>query len=125
MKINYSEITNENPHITSKCIYKFKIESSILKKHYKALARIAMLFNSRERNAGFIKKENKEKFLKLIEEIENSNNKRCATSHKKAVQNYKKRNSKNICNHEDLGSLGYTHGEKVKCPHCGELAIVW
>ena len=29
------------------------------------------------------------------------------------------------CEHEDLGSLGYTHGETVICPFCGQKAIVW
>jgi hypothetical protein len=29
------------------------------------------------------------------------------------------------CQHEDLGSLGYTHGSTVKCPNCGKLAEVW
>ena len=29
------------------------------------------------------------------------------------------------CNHDDLGSLGYTHGTIVKCPHCGNSAEVW
>ena len=29
------------------------------------------------------------------------------------------------CGHEDLGSLGYRHGDTVKCPHCGAMAEVW
>lgn len=29
------------------------------------------------------------------------------------------------CQHEDLGSLGYRHGEVVKCPYCGDMAEVW
>lgn len=29
------------------------------------------------------------------------------------------------CQHEDLGSLGYTHGTTVVCPFCGQLAEVW
>ncbi len=29
------------------------------------------------------------------------------------------------CDHGDLGSLGYKHGEVVKCPHCGKPAEVW
>ena len=29
------------------------------------------------------------------------------------------------CEHEGLGSLGYTHGTTVKCPHCGQMAVVW
>lgn len=29
------------------------------------------------------------------------------------------------CDHGDLGSLGYRHGEFVKCPHCGTMTEVW
>lgn len=29
------------------------------------------------------------------------------------------------CEHEDLGSMGYTHGDVVKCPYCGAQAEVW
>jgi hypothetical protein len=29
------------------------------------------------------------------------------------------------CQHEDLGSLGYRHGDTVKCPYCGQMAEVW
>lgn len=29
------------------------------------------------------------------------------------------------CEHEDLGSLGYTHGTIVNCPFCGKKAEVW
>jgi hypothetical protein len=123
MKIKYNKIQIENPYVSAKCVYKFQIVSDVLKKHYKELARMSMLFNSKERNAGFIRKENEQAFLKLVEEIENSNDKRCASSHKKAAEKYKNRNAK--CQHEDLGSLGYRHGDRVKCPHCGEMAVVW
>lgn len=30
-----------------------------------------------------------------------------------------------ICEHHDLGSLGYTHGDTVECPFCGKMAEVW
>lgn len=29
------------------------------------------------------------------------------------------------CEHQDLGSLGYRHGDVVNCPFCGERAEVW
>lgn len=29
------------------------------------------------------------------------------------------------CSHEDLGSLGYIHGDIVICPHCNKPAEVW
>ncbi len=29
------------------------------------------------------------------------------------------------CQHEDLGSFGYTHGTTVNCPFCGKVAEVW
>lgn len=123
MKIRYEKINNENPYVTRKCVYKFKIENSILKSHYKTLARMAMLFNIRERNAGFIKKEDEYNFLTLVEKIEKSNDKRCSTSHKKAVE--KRKTRKSYCEHEDLGSMGYKHGDRVRCPHCGEMCVVW
>jgi hypothetical protein len=123
MKIRYEKIKNENPYVTKKCVYKFKIVESILKSHYKSLARMSMLFNSIERNAGFIRKENEQEFLDLVAKIEKSNDKRCATSHKKAVEKRKTRKMK--CEHEDLGSLGYKHGARVRCPHCGEMCVVW
>lgn len=125
MKVNYSEIKNENPYITSKCVYKFEIVSDVLKKHYKALARMAMLFGSQKRNVGFIKKEDAQAFLMLIKEIESSNDKKCATSHNRAKATAAKRNNNKKCDHADLGSLGYTHGETVICPRCGEKAVVW
>lgn len=123
MKIQYEKISNENPYVTSKCVFKFKIVDSILKSHYKALARMSMLFNSSERNAGFIRINDEKAFLDLVAKIENSNDKRCATSHKKAVEKYKSR--KSVCDHADLGSLGYRHGDRVRCPMCGEMCEVW
>lgn len=125
IKVTHQKIQNENPWITVKCAYKFKIVSSILKKHYKALANMSMLFNAEERNVGFVRKENEQAFLKLIEDIENSNDKRCETSHKKSLEKYKNQKSKIRCEHEDLGSLGYRHGDRVKCPDCGEMCEVW
>jgi len=123
MKIEYKKIQNENPYISSKCIYEFKIAKDVLKKHYKALARMAMLFNSKERNHGFIKKEDEASFLSIVSEIENSNDKKCSASHKKAAEKYKKNHGN--CQHEDLGSLGYRHGDRVKCPFCGKIVEVW
>ena len=125
MKIQIEEIRNENPYVSSKCSLKFKIVSSILKKHYKSLAQMAMLFNSQERNAGFIRKGDEDKFRALVEEINNSNDKRCASSHKKAVERKRSRKPSSACEHEDLASLGYKHGETVRCPHCGNKAVVW
>ena len=29
------------------------------------------------------------------------------------------------CDHSDLGSIGYTHGTTVRCPHCGTMTNVW
>lgn len=29
------------------------------------------------------------------------------------------------CDHEDLGSRGYQHGDYVKCPDCGKMTHVW
>ncbi len=41
------------------------------------------------------------------------------------VERKKSKSIVNNCQHEDLGSLGYTHGTTVKCPHCGNMAEVW
>lgn len=125
MKIQVEKIRNENPYIIQKCSLKFKIVSSVLKKHYKALARMSMFFNSKETNVGFIKKGDEDKFYALIKEINNSNDKRCVSSHKKAVEKRRSRKSNSVCEHEDLGSLGYKHGETISCPHCGKKAVVW
>ncbi len=125
MKVTYQTIKNENPYIMSKCIYKVEIISDILKKHYKALAQMSMFF---KKNSGFIKKECAQEFLSLLSEIESSNDKRCATSHLKAKKTAAKRrdgHSNTKCDHADLGSLGYKHGETVTCPHCGQMAEVW
>jgi len=37
----------------------------------------------------------------------------------------KKINQISKCDHQDLGSLGFTHGDTVKCPFCGKMAVVW
>ncbi len=37
----------------------------------------------------------------------------------------KKTESVRNCEHDDLGSLGYTHGTIVNCPFCGKKAEVW
>lgn len=125
MKISYQEIRGENPYIQQKCIYSFEIVSDILKKHYKTLARMAMLFNSTKRNSGYIKKENAQEFLKLIAEIDSSSDKRCTASHDKAKATAAKRRNSSKCDHDDLGSLGYKHGETIICPFCGQMVEVW
>lgn len=130
MKISYKKVdsSNSTPYaVKKKAVYKFKIESSILKTHYKELARMAFLFNSEERNTGYILSPNKDNFLALVEKAEKVNEKVASNSHAKSVEKAKSRraNISNSCNHDDLGSLGYTHGSNVRCPHCGEVAEVW
>ena len=122
MKVTYQAIKNENPYIMSKCIYKFTIVSDVLKKHYKSLAQMAMFF---KKNTGFIKKECAQEFLNMLPEIEGSSDKKCATSHAKAKVTAAKRRNSTKCDHADLGSLEYMHGETVKCPHCGQMTEVW
>ena len=122
MKVSYAKVQNENQYVMLSVVFKFRIQESILKSHYKALARLSMLFNSSERNVGFIRKESEQEFLALIEKIEASNAKRCATSHAKTAV---ARRSSRKCEHSDLGSLGYRHGETVTCPHCGKKAVGW
>jgi hypothetical protein len=99
MKIKYEKVITENIYIMNQCIFKFKIVSSILKKHYKELARMSMLFNNREQNTGFIEKRDEQQFLDLVAIIESSNDARCATSHKNAIE--KAKNRKNTVSFED------------------------
>lgn len=110
-------------------IYKYKIVNSIIKTHYKELMRLAKMINYDEYNTGLITHADKEKFETLVSKIENSNDKRCATSHQKAIEKKKSRKNerakKESCRHEDLGSLGYRHGERIKCPFCGKMCEVW
>lgn len=44
---------------------------------------------------------------------------------KPKTQKTQRKTKKEYCEHEDLGSLGYTHGTIVTCPHCGQRAEVW
>jgi len=37
----------------------------------------------------------------------------------------RKKSEPSSCSHEDLGSLGYKHGDVVDCPYCGRKAEVW
>jgi hypothetical protein len=110
-------------------VYKYKIVNSILKTHYKELMRMAKMINFDEYNTGVIAHKDKEKFEALVAKIEKSSDKRCETSHQKAIEAKKVSKSKKdqleSCKHEDLGSLGYRHGERVKCPFCGKMCEVW
>ncbi len=99
MKIRYASATkdNSNPYaMMRKAKYIFSIEESILKTHYKQLARMSFLFSKETRNEGYILSENVENFLALIEKIEKSSDKRCATSHKKSLEKKKKSYQKSI-----------------------------
>lgn len=130
MKIKYEKLSIEknNPRYrrwTKAYIYQYKIVDSILKSHYKELMRISSCHGWDGYNTGVIKFEDREAFEKLVEKIEKSNDKRCATSHKKAIENKKNRKKAVKCDHQDLGSLGYRHGDRVKCPFCGKMCEVW
>lgn len=99
MKIRYEKVAHENAYIVQKCVYRFEIIASITKTHYKALAKMSMLFNSTARNVGFVKKENAAEFLSLIEKIEKSNDKVAAASHKKSIETA--RNRRNAISFDD------------------------
>ncbi len=130
-KVTYTEVpkSDSNSYMLR---YKFKIEESILKEHYKELARMAVMFNAEEYNAGYIKKKDSSKFLNLLKAIAKSDDKKCSDSHQNAIDaKIKRDSSKKVkvnsvrCQHEDLGSLGYKHGDYVKCPFCGAMTEVW
>ena len=130
MKISYkkADSSNSTPYaVMKKAVYKFKIESSILKTHYKELARMAFLFNSNreERNSGYILPQDVDKFLALVEKAEKVSSEVASKSHAKTAEKAKARDSKVSCDHGDLGSLGYKHGSTVRCPNCGQMAQVW
>ena len=130
MKIKYYTPNLDNHpgknYLEKKMVYEFEIAESILKTHYKSLARMAHFFKY---NHGFIDKKDEADFLALVEKIEKSSDKRAAASHKKAIESKKNRDNdrkvKERCDHADLGSLGYRHGEWVKCPMCGKMCEVW
>jgi len=128
MKVSY--ITNETSHknIFGQGYYKFKINDSILKTHFKSLMKLSRMYDSKEKT-GYIVENNREDFLKLHLEIENSDASKAKKSHEKSVKSYQKKREessyKSKCDHEDLGSLGYKHGEIVSCPNCGKKTEVW
>lgn len=44
---------------------------------------------------------------------------------KPKTQKKPRKTKKEYCDHGDLGSMGYRHGDTVICPFCGERAEVW
>ena len=103
---------------------KFKICDSILKTHFKNLMKISKMYNSKEKT-GFILESNKDEYTSLLNKIERSNSDKCRESHKKSIERKIERNNLIYCDHRDLGSFGYMHGETVSCPFCGMKAEVW
>lgn len=103
--------------------YFFKITSSILKSHFKQLSSPNMSDNFRYEGGkyvGQIKEENEAKFLDLVRRINKVSSKRAEASRSKtrAIKG-------STCDHPDLGSMGYRHGSRVKCPFCGSMCEVW
>lgn len=131
MKIKYEKLQmSQSDHRYKRWskayVYQYKIVDSIMKSHYKELMMISKMNKWDGYNTGVIKFADKEKFETLVEKIEKSNDKRCATSHKKAIEKKIKRKSvSSDCDHPDLGSMGYRHGAWVKCPFCGKMCEVW
>lgn len=123
MNKNKLKVTPSNVKFTRQMKYKFEIIDSILKTHFKELMKISTLYDSKEKS-GYISVDNQVKFDALLIKINKSNDKRCKTSHAKSIEMLKNRKS-DFCEHEDLGSMGYKHGETVKCPNCGKMAEVW
>jgi len=87
MKIKIETATKSNSSgyaVMKKAVFKFTIVESVLKTHYKELAKMAFLFNSKDYNSGYILPENKDDFLALVEKIEKSNSVLAEKSHEKA-----------------------------------------
>lgn len=110
--------------------YEFKVVGSLTKTDFKALARMARLFKAEKGvYGGLIKAADEKAFLALVEKAEKANPKIAEKSHEaakeKAAMRRTERRTEKDCEHEDLGSLGFKHGETVKCPHCGKAAEVW
>ena len=126
MNIKYTKFNGTGYAKQKKAVYEFKVTGSLLKTHFKALARISFLFK-RESGVyqGFILPSEVDQFLKLCEKANKVDSDKAKKSHEKAKVNYKKKKEASSCQHEDLGSLGYKHGSIVTCPHCGKKAEVW
>ncbi len=130
IKITYEAAAAEHSQAYFKIALKYTLIDSILKKHFKILMRLTTLRYDYKTKSGLINEENKAEFLVLAEEIDNSNSKRCKTSHKKSIEKKSKKtesrkNNSVNCDHSDLGSVGYVHGDIVTCPNCGQRAEVW
>ena len=108
-------------------IFEYKLIDSILKSHFKLLMKISADYSYKTKS-GLIEEKDKDVFLALVEKIDSSNDKRCATSHKSSIEKRKQRATEpklSECTHDDLGSLGYIHGDIVNCPMCGQRTEVW
>ena len=90
MKINYTDKISYNPFLESKnVVYSFSIEKSVLKTHFKALAKMSMLFKIDYRTGkygGYIEAKNKDAFIELVARIEKVNDKTARKSHEKTKQ---------------------------------------
>ena len=128
MKINYEKIQNPNAfEKMRKLVLRFTIKQSILKPHFKLLARMSVLFKHDPdvgAYVGNISLENESDFYSLLKKIEDSDSKKSTASHQKSKIKLKQKQEK-FCEHSDLGSLGYAHGTTVNCPNCGKKAEVW
>lgn len=101
----------------------FQIDKSILASHFKLLMGLAKQYDKYTK-IGYITKNQKQQFLDLCVEIENSNDEEAIQSHERSQKKPQKK-KEIICDHADLGSFGYVHGQKVTCPNCNKPAIVW
>jgi len=124
--VTYKAYDNDTSIKFSRYIGIFTINGSVLKTHFKKLAQIASgVFNKENgKYVGHVLATNESAFLELLEEINSTSEESAKKSHDKAVENAAKKRM-NACDHADLGSMGYTHGHRVTCPHCGSRATVW
>ena len=102
----------------------YTIQESIMSTDFKKLARMSRKYDAK-RKTGFIAKSDEKEFLSLVSKIENTDSTKAKKSHQKSIEKHISRKNIAKCDHSDLSSLGYRHGEKVKCPCCGSSATVW
>jgi hypothetical protein len=130
MKVSTRKINNDDKFAKNylNAVCKFTIEDSILKTHFKMLAKMSKCFSLNpqiKKYEGYITEGDFSKFEELLLKINKVKAATAKKSHERSKANAKKRTAKINCEHEDLGSLGYKHGETVTCPNCGQLAEVW
>ena len=136
-KITHTSHSDIRRYSSDQRIIEYTLVGSVLKTHFKELMKLSECSYNSATKKGLIRESKKTAFLALIERINKVSDKRANASHAKTAAEAVARRSEtsdnkyprnpNECEHEDLGSLGYStdFGEKVVCPYCGSLVEVW